>query len=119
MRKFTIILSFILLFSMLMFQGCTSNPDGESDASSAELSENSPDVVMTLEELTQYDGKDGNPAYIAVDGIIYDVTDVPQWRNGAHNGFSAGQDLTDEITSMSPHGVSKLKNIPVVARLEN
>jgi predicted heme/steroid binding protein len=52
-----------------------------------------------------------------VDGVIYDVTNVPQWRNGEHNGFSAGQDLTDEIKSISPHGVSKLKTVPVVGRL--
>ncbi|NLG57268.1 MAG: cytochrome B5, partial [Clostridiales bacterium] len=29
---------------------------------------------MTLEELKAFDGKEGRRAYIAVDGIIYDVT---------------------------------------------
>lgn len=119
MKRLTIILSFILLFSMLMLQGCGSGTNGGGDTNSSEIADNNPDVVMTPEELSQYNGKDGNPAYIAVDGTIYDVTDVPQWKDGAHNGYSAGQDLTDEITNMSPHGVSKLKNIPVVATLED
>ena len=71
-------------------------------------------MVLTLEELSQYDGTNGNPAYIAVDGVIYDVTNVSAWRNGQHNGFAAGQDLTEEIKNVSPHGVSKLNGITVV-----
>ena len=61
--------------------------------------------------------KNGNPAYIAVDGVIYDVTDVPQWNGGGHNGYFAGNDLTEEIKTISPHGVSKLNGIPVVGTL--
>ena len=74
-------------------------------------------LELTLEQLKQYDGKNGNPAYIAVDGILYDVTNVRQWSNGMHNGYSAGQDLTDAIKNVSPHGVSQLKGVPVVGKL--
>ena len=74
-------------------------------------------LQLTLEELKQYDGQNGNPAYIAVDGVIYDVTNVPQWSGGKHNGYTAGQDLTDAIKNVSPHGVSKLKDVPVVGEL--
>lgn len=73
--------------------------------------------VLTLDQLSQYDGQNGNPAYISVDGTIYDVTNVPQWKDGEHNGFSAGKDLTEEIKNISPHGVSKLKGLPVVGKL--
>ena len=52
-----------------------------------------------------------------VDGVIYDVTNVPQWKNGEHNGYSAGNDLTDIIKNKSPHGVKQLKGIPVVGKL--
>ena len=74
-------------------------------------------VEMTLEELSEYDGQDGSPAYIAVDGVIYDVSDVSFWSGGLHNGFSAGNDLTEQIKTISPHGVSKLKGLPVVGTL--
>lgn len=107
----------LLLLAMLTCAGCGSGSDSPSETASAEPGAEDTELVLTLEELKQYDGKNGNPAYIAVDGVIYDVTNVPQWRNGEHNGFSAGQDLTDEIKSISPHGVSKLKTVPVVGRL--
>lgn len=74
--------------------------------------------VFTLDELAKFDGKNGNPAYVAVDGVVYDVTDVPEWKGGDHWGrFTAGKDLTDEIKKQSPHGVGKLKGVPVVGTL--
>jgi Predicted heme/steroid binding protein len=29
---------------------------------------------FTLEELKQYNGENGQPAYVAIDGIVYDVS---------------------------------------------
>ena len=75
-------------------------------------------IELTLEELAEFDGQDGQPAYIAVDGDIYDVTDSTRWRNGQHNGYTAGNDLTEEIKTISPHGVSKLKTVPMIGRLK-
>ena len=74
-------------------------------------------LELTLDQLKQYDGKNGNPAYIAVDGILYDVSNVRQWKNGSHEGYSAGLDLTDAIKSSSPHGTSVLNGVPVVGKL--
>ncbi|WP_290068715.1 cytochrome b5 domain-containing protein, partial [Lactobacillus intestinalis] len=45
---------------------------------------------FTLEELKKYNGKNGNPAYIAVNGKVYDVTNNPHWKNGEHHGYEAG-----------------------------
>src|SRR5690625_4591960 len=74
--------------------------------------------VFTLEDLSEYDGQDGNPAYVAVDGVVYDVTDVGAWAGGNHlGGLTAGADLTEEI-SQSPHGESVLDGLPVVGTLE-
>ena len=74
-------------------------------------------LELTLDQLKQYDGKNGNPAYVAVDGIIYDVTNVAKWKNGDHNGYSAGNDLTDIIKNKSPHGVKNLEGLPVVGKI--
>ena len=74
-------------------------------------------LELTLDQLKQYDGKNGNPAYVAVDGIIYDVGNVSAWKNGDHNGYSAGNDLTDIIKNKSPHGVKNLEGLPIVGKI--
>ena len=81
----------------------TAGPTASTTAGSTVLSQTAgSELQLTLEELSQYTGQNGKPAYIAVDGVIYDVTNVPQWENGGHNGFSAGKDLTKEIKTVSP-----------------
>jgi predicted heme/steroid binding protein len=74
------------------------------------------DKVFTLEELKQYDGTNGNPAYVAVDGVVYDVSDKALWSGGTHKGNTAGQDLSEAILK-SPHGKAKLEELPVVGTL--
>lgn len=69
---------------------------------------------FTLTELLEYDGTNGKDAYIAVSGFVYDVTDSTAWRNGGHNGFQAGRDLTAAITTQSPHGTSFLDRVPLI-----
>ena len=91
--------------------------DNSASAAATTPSAENGTLELTLEQLKQYDGKNGNPAYVAVDGVIYDVTNVSQWKNGEHNGYSAGNDLTDIIKNKSPHGVKQLKGIPVVGKL--
>lgn len=102
--------AYLLCFTLILIllSGC-------SDSTNNENIDNN--KFFTIDELSTYNGKDGNSAYIAVDGIVYDVTIVSQWKNGMHNGFEAGKDLTDEIKTISPHGISKLKGIPVVGKL--
>lgn len=73
--------------------------------------------TFTLTELAEYDGKDGAKAYVAVDGKIYDVTDIEEWTGGAHyNGAMAGVDLSDLI-SKSPHGKGILNRAKLVGTL--
>lgn len=71
--------------------------------------------VFTAEELAKYDGQNGNPAYVAVDGTVYDVSSIPQWSNGSHAGgmLKAGMDQSEAI-KQSPHGKSVLQKLPVV-----
>ncbi|HIX02475.1 MAG TPA: cytochrome B5 [Candidatus Ligilactobacillus excrementigallinarum] len=73
--------------------------------------------TFTKDELKQFDGKNGHPAYVAVEGVVYDVTNSPAWKNGEHHGNLAGNDLTDALLNQSPHGKSKLAKLPVVGKL--
>lgn len=73
--------------------------------------------TFTLAQLAQYDGQNGKPAYVAVDGVVYDVTNSPAWPNGRHHGNQAGQDVTKALHEDSPHGAKKLALLPVVGKL--
>jgi len=72
--------------------------------------------TWTLDKLAAYNGLNGNPAYIAVNGIIYDVTNLSAWSGGNHKGYQAGQDLSQAFAS-SPHSASILKSALIVASL--
>lgn len=106
-----IIIVLLVVISLALLSACSAKP-AASEAQAA------PELLLTLEELAEYNGQDGKPAYVAVDGIVYDVTKVPNWKGGKHNGFEAGNDLTEAIKTMSPHGVSKLKGLPVVGKIK-
>ncbi|HEX2927718.1 MAG TPA: cytochrome b5 domain-containing protein [Ruminiclostridium sp.] len=71
---------------------------------------------LTLRELSQFNGKDGNPAYVAVNGIIYDVTDNAAWAAALHFGLTAGKELTGEFASCHG-GQSILSKLKVVGKL--
>jgi len=73
---------------------------------------------MTLAELAQNHGRDGSPAFVAVNGTIYDVTGSSHWQNGLHPpDHQAGQDLTEELAS-APHVRAVVERFPVVGTLE-
>ena len=72
---------------------------------------------FTLEELKNYDGKGGKPAYIAYKGKIYDVTDNYLWIDGDHQGeHEAGADLTEQM-AQAPHGEEALDRVKLVGVL--
>ncbi|MFU8793495.1 MAG: cytochrome b5 domain-containing protein [Acholeplasmataceae bacterium] len=116
MRK----LFYVCFFGLvLILSACQTNTLDES------INTNDPDVTedqqtlleLTLEELAAFDGRSGRKAYIAVNGNIYDVTNSPRWPNGSHNGYQAGQDLTEEILNVSPHGLRTLDGVPLIGIL--
>ena len=74
--------------------------------------------VFTLDELAQFNGQNGNKAYIAVDGLVYDVSAIGAWTGGTHNGIVAGTDASEAILT-SPHGKGVLDDLPVVGQLGN
>lgn len=61
-----------------------------------------------IEELKQFDGKEGRPAYIAYKGEIFDVSESKLWKDGQHMGrHHAGTDLTEAL-AQAPHGEEKI-----------
>lgn len=83
------------------------------------VTERESDKIFTLQELKNYDGKDNNKAYVAVDGVVYDVSKILQWKDGNHFGFKSGEDLSDYFKGCHSNNIDILKNAVKVGVLEN
>lgn len=70
--------------------------------------------TFTKEELATYNGKNGQPAYLAVDGVVYDLSAV--FKNGYHYGHPAGLDLTNAF--YKKHVKAAITKYPVVGNLK-
>ena len=76
-----------------------------------------PERIFTEAELRVYDGRQGRRAYVAYQGVVYDVTDSPLWRGGMHrNMHYPGLDLTRSFRK-APHGEWVFKRVPRVGVL--
>ena len=58
--------------------------------------------AFTRSQLALRNGQDKPQVWVALNGVIYDVTLSRLWRNGKHYEHWAGQDLTDELKD-APH----------------
>ncbi|WP_303720638.1 cytochrome b5 domain-containing protein [Malonomonas rubra] len=73
---------------------------------------------MTKEELAKFDGRNGQSAYVAISGTIYDVSNSKMWVDGNHmDSHQAGQDLTEELKK-APHVRAVVERFPTVGSLE-
>jgi len=77
------------------------------------------DKIFSKDELAKFDGQQGQPAYVAIDGVVYDVSGVEAWAGGKHHGNLAGQELTSVIDGQSPHGRKVLAKLPVVGQYQD
>jgi len=74
-------------------------------------------LEMDNKKLAENDGKEGKPAYVVVNGKIYDVTESKMWKNGLHmNRHHAGADLTASLGA-APHGDEVLNRFKQVGTL--
>lgn len=74
-----------------------------------------PTTEFTVKDLATHTGTNGNPAYVAVDGIVYDATNYKPWKDGKHkNGITAGQDLTKRFTNDAQHNRKFLEKLAKV-----
>ncbi len=112
MRKIGIVI--IGMIFIFMLASCTTSETRKIDESNDPTNIQSELLYLSLDELKEYDGKDGQKAYIAVDGDIYDVSN--QWVSGEHNGYMAGTDVSNVISN-APHGASVLESLQKVGEL--
>ena len=75
------------------------------------------DKTVTQAELKKNDGQDSRPAWIVLDGKVYDVSDSPMWVDGDHFAeHLAGRDLSAEMAE-APHDESVLESVTYVGTL--
>jgi predicted heme/steroid binding protein len=70
--------------------------------------------VFTLQELARHDGQNGAPAYLAINGVIYDVTRVQLLKDGRHHGVAAGSDVSELFV----HNQAILNRLQVIGTVE-
>jgi len=64
---------------------------------------NIPDKTISQTQLTRYNGDDKDEKWIAYDGIVYDVSECPNWRREMHRNLHfPGIDLSGELAD-APH----------------
>lgn len=73
---------------------------------------------FTIEELSTYDGAEGRPAYVAVNGVVYDVTREAAWGGGTHFGLYAGKDLTPQFIGCHQGMLQILEKLPKVGAIK-
>lgn len=83
------------------------------------MTDPAPDIEFTETELRQFDGQRGRKAYIAYDGVVYDVSQSTLWRGGEHKNLHvAGLDLTRSLRK-APHDASvfgRVKRVGILRR---
>ncbi len=72
--------------------------------------------VFTPAELSRYNGKEGHPAYVAANGMVYDVTNTAAWAGATHFGLTAGRDVTNEFAACHA-GQQILGKLKVVGKM--
>ena len=69
-----------------------------------------PEKTITTLQLRRNNGDRGAPKWVAVNGVVYDVTECPKWRRDMHENLHfPGQDLTSELID-APHSESVFLN---------
>ncbi|MDQ7826609.1 MAG: cytochrome b5 domain-containing protein [Candidatus Eremiobacteraeota bacterium] len=125
------VLFLLLITAILISQsGCPSHAVQDQTVSSAPQAPQAPQEsqatqatqTFTLAELEKYDGKEGRKAYVAVDGVVYDVTGSKYWPKGSHRmcskGAAAGKDLTETLKVSPPAMKTLIVKQPVVGALK-
>ena len=72
---------------------------------------------FTKSQLALRNGQDKPQIWVALHGVIYEITDSRLWKNGEHYEHWAGQDLTDELKD-APHTEKVFEKFKAIGRLK-
>lgn len=119
----SIIFSLVIVVTTMVFGELISNGsfDYQDDININEESNDNTETednslkIFNSQTLSEYNGKNGMPAYIAVDGVVYDVSSI--FSNGSHHGYFAGNDLTNAFNK--EHSSIYLDGLTIVGSYEN
>lgn len=95
-----IILISFFIYLQFFYSGSNDRPVNLKSDVQTEVAVNNNSIVFTAATLKTYNGLNGQPAYVAIDGLVYDMSSV--FRNGTHHGYSAGQELSEAFYSEHP-----------------
>ena len=70
----------------------------------------------TKAQLALRNGQDKPEVWVALHGVIYNVTPSRLWKQGKHYEHWAGQDLTDELKD-APHTEKVFDKFTVIGKL--
>jgi predicted heme/steroid binding protein len=87
--------------------------DNGQTQSENQTSNNTASKTFTVAELAKFNGVNDQPAYVAVDGQVYDLSSV--FQQGKHFSHYAGKELTNAFYSR--HAKSALAKYPIVGTL--
>lgn len=72
-----------------------------------------------MDEIAKFDGSDGSLAYVVIDGTVYDVTSIKEWRDGRHYGLYAGRDLTEYFNTCHKDEKYILNKLRIVGTIKS
>ena len=111
----------LLVFVAVLVAGCGGKTENATQTQ-ASSPRGSGEKVFTVQEMAKYNGQSGQKAYVAVDGVVYDVTGSTNWPGGKHSpcnlDAAAGKDLSEILNQAPTRMRVYISGKPVVGKLQ-